>query len=167
MHKPRTRNTFLQALAVALLLAIAPAYAPAQDGAQPTAPAQPGSPQPGAPDTAAAPSVRILPPALPAPGQLAPPSEPAEPIEGEMDPSVIQRVQLDELSLSAIILSEAPAKSIAMLEHNGVGYTVNEGTKIGSRNGVVREITATSVIVEEPGSEPGGPPILVELTLQQ
>jgi type II secretory pathway component PulC len=86
---------------------------------------------------------------------------------GETDPTVIERVQLADLSLSAIVVASDPSNNIAMLEHGGVGYLVHKGSKIGSKNGVVREITASTVVIEEPGSVPGGGVNVVELSLPQ
>ncbi|MDR1081941.1 MAG: hypothetical protein LBQ79_13520 [Deltaproteobacteria bacterium] len=161
MQKPITRHALIQACAAAALLAIAPSYAPAQNGGQ-SPPAQP----------APAPDVRTQPLALPAPGPQSgtgDESVPArsEPIPGETDPTVIERVKLDDLSLSAIVVAANPENNIAMLEHAGVGYLVHKGSKIGSRSGIVREITATAVVIEEPAPEPGGGSNVVELTLPQ
>ncbi|MDR1037752.1 MAG: hypothetical protein LBT40_14675 [Deltaproteobacteria bacterium] len=163
MQKPITRHALVQACAAAALLAIAPSYAPAQNGGQTQngSQAQPAQPAPQTPE------VRTRPLALPGLGTGQQPATQVrpEPLPGETDPTVIERVGLDELSLSAIVVAVNPDNNIAMLEHDGIGYLVHKGSKIGSKNGVVREISATTVVVEEPAPEPGGGPNVVELTL--
>ncbi|MDR2612420.1 MAG: hypothetical protein LBG06_06195 [Deltaproteobacteria bacterium] len=153
MFKSRLKSALLLASAVAVVMAIVPSFAPAQNGT--------------ASESAQTPAVRSVPPALPGPaGRTAPPPE-DDPIPGETDPTLIERVNLDDMSLSAIVVASNPDNNIAMIEHEGMGYLVHKGSRIGAQNGVVREITASSIIIEEPS---GGPDIeskVVELTLPQ
>jgi hypothetical protein len=82
--------------------------------------------------------------------------EAAELLPGESDPSILRKLPLSDFSLSAIVVARNPENNIAMLEHEGIGYTVKKGARIGDNDGVVKEITATSVFVEERG--PAGDP---------
>jgi Tfp pilus assembly protein PilP len=99
-----------------------------------------------------------LPPVLTAPQTPAPQassSEATPAVEEEMetgqnDPSVLQRLSLDDFILAAIVVSNNPDNNVAMLEYNGVGYMVYKGSVIGNRNAVVKEIKATSIVIEEP-----------------
>jgi type IV pilus assembly protein PilP len=98
---------------------------------------------------------------------VAPPSN-GDLSQGETDPTILERFPLDEFSLAAIVVSRNPENSIAMLEYNGIGYTVKKGSKIGTKNGVVKEITANSIIIEEQGT--GGELYggnLIEISLPQ
>ncbi|MDR1041246.1 MAG: hypothetical protein LBR80_13990 [Deltaproteobacteria bacterium] len=151
MHKQKTRITLLLACAAAAVAAVVvPAYAPAQNDSGTAAPTQEASTRPLA---------------LPGPAQAAPARPDA--LSGETDPTAIERVGLSDLSLSAIVTAANPEHNIAMLELEGVGYIVQKGSRIGSNNGVVREITATTVVVEEPGGETGIDTNTIELKLPQ
>jgi type IV pilus assembly protein PilP len=90
--------------------------------------------------------------------------EGGELLPGETDPTVLLRRSLADFNLQAIVVSSNPENNIAMLEYEGNGYTVRRGSRIGTKNGVVREITPNSVIVEEEG---GSSENLVELRLPQ
>jgi type IV pilus assembly protein PilP len=89
-------------------------------------------------------------------------------LPGETDPTVLLRRSLADFNLQAIVVSSNPENNVAMLEYEGIGYTVRKGSRIGTKNGIVREITPSSVIVEEMGSGSGGfSENLVELRLPQ
>jgi hypothetical protein len=124
------------------------------------------APEPGSdlriPEAAPGPAARTRPPEIPGPGRQPRPAE-EEAIPGAMDPTVIQRVRVEDLLLSAIVVAANPDNNIAMIEHEGIGYMVHKGTRIGSSNGVVREITSDTVVIEEEGAGPGSH--VVELTL--
>ncbi|MDR3154137.1 MAG: hypothetical protein LBW85_07710 [Deltaproteobacteria bacterium] len=145
-------TTLIPACAAGVLLAIAPSFAPAQDSS-------------GAGQAAQTPPPRSMPMGVPGPEAGAAP--PDEPIPGQTDPTVIERVRLEDLSLSAIVVASDPNDNIAMLEHEGVGYLVHKGSRIGSGRGIVREITGTAVIIEVPGAGPEGRSSTVELSLPQ
>jgi Tfp pilus assembly protein PilP len=152
MLKPSFSKLFFLALAMAALLGFAAGRAPAQNGQQAAAPS-----------AAQEPSTRPL--DLPGPAPDSAPEDDSESPTGETDPTVIERVRLDELSLSAIVVANNPDNNIAMVEHQGVGYLVQKGARIGIGNGVVREITASSVIVEQPAAEPSSSASVVTLSL--
>jgi Tfp pilus assembly protein PilP len=63
---------------------------------------------------------------------------------------MIQRLALNQFTLTAIITSPNPAATVAQVESGGIGYLIHRGDKIGPNNGVVREITDTKVVIEEP-----------------
>ncbi|MDR2352836.1 MAG: hypothetical protein LBF22_06660 [Deltaproteobacteria bacterium] len=87
---------------------------------------------------------------------------------GQTNPQMIERVSLQDFTLSAIVVSNDPEKSFAMVENGGMSYIVHKGMRIGNKNGVIREITASSIIVEEPGSgSPGSAGNFVEIFLPQ
>ncbi|MDR2199931.1 MAG: pilus assembly protein PilP [Deltaproteobacteria bacterium] len=91
-------------------------------------------------------------------------ADPFMPIETVMRPRVqekkdpeadkrlpmIQRLALNSFTLTAIVVHPNPENSTALVDSGGVGYLIRKGTKIGPNNGVVREITDTSVVIEEP-----------------
>jgi type II secretory pathway component PulC len=90
-----------------------------------------------------------LPPSAPGTEVTVAPSVPSQSddlLEGQNDPSVLQRFPLDNFSLSAIVVANNPDNNIAMLEYGGVGYTVRKGSRV--QGGVVKEITPTSIIIE-------------------
>jgi type IV pilus assembly protein PilP len=63
---------------------------------------------------------------------------------------MIQRLALNQFTLSAIIVAANPSDNTALVDSGGVGYLIRKGTKIGPNNGIVKEITDTKVIIEEP-----------------
>jgi Tfp pilus assembly protein PilP len=63
---------------------------------------------------------------------------------------MIQRLSLNSFTLTAIVVHPNPANSTALVDSGGVGYLIRQGTKIGPNNGVVREITDSKVVIEEP-----------------
>jgi type IV pilus assembly protein PilP len=63
---------------------------------------------------------------------------------------MIQRLALNQFTLTAIVISANPENTTAMMDSGGKSYLVKKGSKIGPNNGYVREITETKVIVEEP-----------------
>jgi Tfp pilus assembly protein PilP len=78
--------------------------------------------------------------------------------QGMIDPANLEKFPLQDMNLSAIVVKSDPAYNIALLEVGGVGYNVQKGSKVGSGNGVVREITETNVIIDElgPDGKPSG-----------
>jgi Tfp pilus assembly protein PilP len=65
---------------------------------------------------------------------------------------MIQRLELNQFTLTAIIVSADPNQTTAMMDSGGKSYLVKKGTKIGRNNGFVREITESKVVIEEPAS---------------
>jgi type IV pilus assembly protein PilP len=63
---------------------------------------------------------------------------------------MIQRLALNQFTLTAIVEAANPANNSALVDSGGTGYIIQRGTKIGPNNGFVREITSTKVIIEEP-----------------
>jgi type IV pilus assembly protein PilP len=63
---------------------------------------------------------------------------------------MIQRLALNQFTLTAIIEAPTPANNTALVDSGGIGYLIRRGTKIGPNNGFVREITSTKVVIEEP-----------------
>jgi Tfp pilus assembly protein PilP len=63
---------------------------------------------------------------------------------------MIQRLALNSFTLTAIVVHPNPNNSTALVDSGGVGYLIRKGSKIGPNNGVVREITDTKVVIEEP-----------------
>jgi hypothetical protein len=160
-------STFVFCAAVLLYLhtpAIAQsAAAPPQPGGElviPPAPGQAAPPQPG--------GELVIPPApgqAPAQGSQLPTYavEPLQENGGQIDPNALEKHPLQDLSLSAIVVKNDPQNNIALLEVGGIGYSVQKGSKVGSNNGVVREITETDVIIDELG--PDGIPSGKTITL--
>jgi Tfp pilus assembly protein PilP len=62
---------------------------------------------------------------------------------------MIQRLALNQFTLEAIVVSDDPSKSTALVNSGGTGFLLHKGTKIGPNNGFVRDITPTKVIIEE------------------
>ena len=82
--------------------------------------------------------------AIPSSKQL---SEAAALPESELTP--LQKCDLSELKLVAIIL-QSNSEPAAMVEDKaGYGYVIKKGMQIGKNNGIIREITANDVIVDE------------------
>jgi Tfp pilus assembly protein PilP len=63
---------------------------------------------------------------------------------------MIQRLALNQFTLTAIVEAPNPGNNTALVDSGGIGYLIHRGTKIGPNNGVVREITSTKVVIEEP-----------------
>jgi Tfp pilus assembly protein PilP len=63
---------------------------------------------------------------------------------------VLQRLALNQFTLNAIVLTDNPDRTSALVDNAGVGYILHRGTLIGPNNGYVKEITANTVIIEEP-----------------
>ncbi len=62
--------------------------------------------------------------------------------------SPLQRYELPQLRLAAVVLASNPPR--AMLQDNsGMGYIVTPGTPIGRRHGVVKSIEPRRIVVEE------------------
>lgn len=62
--------------------------------------------------------------------------------------SPLQRYELPQLRLAAVVLESRPPR--AMLQDNsGMGFIVTPGTPIGRRHGVVKSIEARRIVVEE------------------
>ncbi|MDR1165794.1 MAG: hypothetical protein LBO66_07975 [Deltaproteobacteria bacterium] len=117
---------------------------------------------PGEPLTLPPPPGETL--ALPSPGGavIAPDAADNGGDGGATDPQVLELMPIADFNLAGIVVKSDPSQSVAMLEYQGMGYIVQQGDKIGPREGVVLEITPTSVIIAEPGV---GGSSLVELTL--
>jgi type IV pilus assembly protein PilP len=62
----------------------------------------------------------------------------------------IQRLALNQFTLTAIVVSDNSDNNTALVDSGGVGYLIRKGTMIGNNEGYVREITTTKVIIEEP-----------------
>ncbi|MDR2340676.1 MAG: pilus assembly protein PilP [Deltaproteobacteria bacterium] len=85
---------------------------------------------------------------------------------GYVDPGNLQKHPLDDFSLSAIVVKSDPNNNIALLEMGGIGYNVQKGSRVGSNNGVVREITENKVVIEELGADGKASGKMVTLSLQ-
>jgi Tfp pilus assembly protein PilP len=83
--------------------------------------------------------------------------------EADTDQSAgLQDVSLENVAVTAIIVSSDPANSTALLEVGGVGHLIHQGSRLGANSGFVKEITPTTVVIEESVE---GTSRLVELTL--
>ena len=72
----------------------------------------------------------------------------AEPLSDEGILSPLQRFELPQLRLAAVVLDASPPR--AMLQDNsGMGFIVTPGTPIGRRHGVVKSIEPRRIVVEE------------------
>jgi Tfp pilus assembly protein PilP len=63
---------------------------------------------------------------------------------------MIQRLSLNQFVLRAIVLSNDPNATSALVDGSGRGFILHRGTLIGPNNGYVKDITASRVIIEEP-----------------
>jgi type IV pilus assembly protein PilP len=63
---------------------------------------------------------------------------------------MIQRLALNQFTLTAIVEAPNPGNNTALVDSGGIGYLIHRGSKIGPNNGFVREITSTKVVIEEP-----------------
>jgi type IV pilus assembly protein PilP len=63
---------------------------------------------------------------------------------------LIQRLAINQFTLSAIVVSADPNATSALVNSSGRGFILHRGTLIGPNNGYVKEITATKVVIEEP-----------------
>jgi Tfp pilus assembly protein PilP len=97
----------------------------------------PGSPLPGQPGVEGAAKVEGQPA-----GPTPPPTRPKTP------PTPLQRFALKDLKLVGIITHPEGNRAL-VVDLDGKGYIVSEGTAMGLRNGVIKTITAGEVVVEE------------------
>jgi type IV pilus assembly protein PilP len=67
--------------------------------------------------------------------------------ESELTP--LQKYDLSELKLVAIILQSNVEPTAMVEDKSGYGYVIKKGMQIGKNNGIIREITANEVIVDE------------------
>jgi Tfp pilus assembly protein PilP len=81
----------------------------------------------------------------------------ARPPEQEVGPTqdlrrlpMIQRLALNQFTLTAIVEAPNPNNNTALVDSGGIGYLIQKGSKIGPNNGYVRDITSTKVVIEEP-----------------
>jgi Tfp pilus assembly protein PilP len=63
---------------------------------------------------------------------------------------LIQRLSLNQFTLSAIVVSANPDATSALLDSGGRSFIVHRGTLIGPNGGYVKEITPSRVLVVEP-----------------
>jgi Tfp pilus assembly protein PilP len=63
---------------------------------------------------------------------------------------LLQRLALNQFTLSAIVVSANPEATSALLDSGGRSFIVHRGTMIGPNGGFVKEITTNRVIVVEP-----------------
>ena len=63
---------------------------------------------------------------------------------------LLQRLTLNQFTLSAIVVSADPGATSALLDSGGRSFIVHRGTLIGPNGGYVKEITPNRVIVVEP-----------------
>lgn len=76
------------------------------------------------------------------------PMETAEPTKKDVPLSPLQKLDIDDFTLVAIIGSEK--ELTALLEDPAMhGFIVKEGMLIGRHNGVIRKILPTSILIEE------------------
>jgi Tfp pilus assembly protein PilP len=81
---------------------------------------------------------------------VARPPEAEKPAQDVRRLPMIQRLALNQFTLTAIIEAPNPGDNTALVDSAGIGYLIKRGTKIGPNNGFVREITSTKVVIEEP-----------------
>jgi type II secretory pathway component PulC len=88
--------------------------------------------------------------------------------EGQAKPP-IQTIASDRLTLVATIVpvDQRDAKDrLAMVGYDGHDYELKEGSKVGSNNGFVKEITETYVIIEEEVENDLGEKVTKEVLLR-
>jgi hypothetical protein len=64
----------------------------------------------------------------------------------------IQTIATDDLTLVAVIVptdNKDDASKVAMLDYKGNNFEIKKGTKVGNKNGFVKEIAENYVIIEE------------------
>lgn len=62
---------------------------------------------------------------------------------------LLQRLTLNQFTVSAIVVASNPDATSALLDSGGRSFIVHRGTLIGPNGGYVKEITPTRVVVEE------------------
>jgi Tfp pilus assembly protein PilP len=63
---------------------------------------------------------------------------------------LLQRLALNQFTLSAIVVASNPNATSALLDSGGRSFIVHRGTLIGPNGGYVKEISSNRVIIEEP-----------------
>ncbi len=61
----------------------------------------------------------------------------------------LQKYDLSELNLVAIIIRDDNLRAAMVEDKAGYGYILKQGMLVGKNNGVIRQITANSIVVEE------------------
>lgn len=67
----------------------------------------------------------------------------------EADLTPLQKYDLSELNLVAIIIRDDNLRAAMVEDKAGYGYILKQGMLVGKNNGIIRQITADSIIVEE------------------
>jgi type IV pilus assembly protein PilP len=65
------------------------------------------------------------------------------------DLTPLQKYDLSELNLVAIIIRDDNLRAAMVEDKAGYGYILKQGMLVGKNNGIIRQITADSIIVEE------------------
>jgi type IV pilus assembly protein PilP len=79
---------------------------------------------------------------------------PAAPEAEDLAP--LQKYDLSELKLVAIIIRDDNLSTAMVEDKAGYGYILKQGMLIGKNNGIIRQITPDSIVVEEKIVDPSG-----------
>ncbi|MDR2302570.1 MAG: hypothetical protein LBF38_11090 [Deltaproteobacteria bacterium] len=71
-------------------------------------------------------------------------------VANEKNKLPIQKLALSQFTLTAIIVAADPRDSTANVDSGGKGFLIKQGSLIGPNDGYVKEITESSVVIEEP-----------------
>jgi type IV pilus assembly protein PilP len=81
------------------------------------------------------------------------------------DLAPLQKYDLSELNLVAIIIRDDNSRTAMVEDKAGYGYILKQGMLIGKNNGVIREITPTSIVIEEKAVDSSGKEKVNTITL--
>ena len=68
----------------------------------------------------------------------------------------LQKYELSEFNLVAIIIRDDNSSTAMVEDKAGYGYILKQGMLIGKNNGIIRQITPSTIVVEEKTVDPSG-----------
>jgi type IV pilus assembly protein PilP len=68
----------------------------------------------------------------------------------------LQKYDLSEFNLVAIIIRDDNSSTAMVEDKAGYGYILKQGMLIGKNNGIIRQITPSTIVVEEKTVDPSG-----------
>jgi len=78
----------------------------------------------------------------------------AAPEDADLPP--LQKYDLSEFNLVAIIIRDDNSSTAMVEDKAGYGYILKQGMLIGKNNGIIRQITPNTIVVEEKTVDPSG-----------
>ena len=78
----------------------------------------------------------------------------AAPEDADLPP--LQKYDLSEFNLVAIIIRDDNSSTAMVEDKAGYGYILKQGMLIGKNNGIIRQITPSTIVVEEKTVDPSG-----------